>query len=314
MFGQYLKQVREDLGLTQAELVTQLQLADEEFLSLDVVTLSRWEREKTKPPLSKCVRILRCLKTDLSEFFDLIPNPENHQLFNQFARLRFHSPLSKLSSSGYEATEQTNQPLVIERPLLMSDNDEAWGNVKALYNRLGYTPPHLLDVNLYEYQKNQKAVCKKFISSKNHELLGHSISFLFPMDYFEKTIHRKVFSIELPKSIRYKETSKLAGCNYNRYSSNYDVFKVMLVSQIKNLIRYSNVHRYYFFNVLPDGDPFMEKLGFEKIAVDVESQFGGIKIGTKYFERCLYGIDSDKLISRPEIITLLKTTHWKMEY
>jgi hypothetical protein len=58
----------------------------------------------------------------------------------------------------------------------------------------------------------------------------------------------------------------------------------------------------------------MEKLGFEKIAVDVESKFGGIKIGNKHFERCLYGIDSDKLISRPEIITLIKTTNWNNEY
>ena len=314
MFGQYLRQTREELGLTQTELMTKLNLADEEFLSLDVVTLSRWERQKTKPTLSKCIRILRCLKTDLSDFFALLPNPNEHELFDDIARIRFHSHLSKLSSSGYDAPEQTRASKLIERPLLMHDSDEMWNNLISLYEQLGYTPPHLLDVNLYDYQKKKQAICKKFISSENEEMMGHSISFIFPLDYFESTIRGKAFSIDLTQSLSYKETSRLAGCNYNRFSSNYEVFQCMLASQFKNLIKHSNVHRYYHFNAITDFDPFFEKLGFEKIAVDIESKFGGVKIGNKRFERCLYDIDSDKILSRPEIITLVKTTEWEREY
>ncbi|EHV5551073.1 helix-turn-helix transcriptional regulator [Vibrio vulnificus] len=307
MFGEYLKQTREQLGLTQTELVTKLNLADEEFLSLDGVTLSRWERGKTTPSLSKCIRILRCLKLDLSDFYNLLPNPDEHEMFNEIAQIRFHSHLSKLSSSSYESTDQPDPTQLIERPLLMNDSDEVWNNLKAFYDQLGYTPPHLLDVNLFEYQKNKRAVCKKFVSNEDEQLMGHSISFLFPLDYFERTIQGKAFTIDLTHSLSYKETSRMAGCNYNRYSANYEVFRYILASQFRNLIKHSNVHRYYFFNVLPNFNSFMEKLGFEKIAVDVESKFGGVKIGNKRFERCLYGIDSDKLLSRPEIITLIKT-------
>ncbi len=92
------------------------------------------------------------------------------------------------------------------------------------------------------------------------------------------------------------------------------MFKCVFTSQVKNLIKHTNIHRYYYFSALDTIDPFFEKLGFERIAVDVESKFGGVKLGNKRFERCLYGIDSDKFISRPEIITLLKTVHWEKDY
>lgn len=313
MFGTYLKQTREELALTQTELIAKLHLADEEFLSLDVVTLSRWEREKTKPNLSKCIRVLRCLKTDLTDFYDSIPDPDEHEFFDTFARVRFHSHLAKIQSSGYETADQTPLSKITEKRLLMSDSDDIWEHLKSLYTGLGYTPPQLLDVNLFDYQLSNRAVCKKFLSGDNEQLLGHSISFIFPLDYFEHKIRGKTFNIDLTESVSYRETTKLAGCNYNRFASSYEVFRCIFASKLKNLVKHSNVHRYYFFT-MSEFDAFFDKLGFEKIAVDVESEFGGVKVGNKRFERCLYGIDSDKLISRPEIITLIKTTSWNNEY
>ena len=309
MFGEYLKELRVSLGLTQSELAVKLNLADEEFRSVDVVTLSRWERGKTKPTLAKCLRILRCLQIDLSSFYDLIPNPNETKLLDEFVQLRFNNRVTKLSSLNYEAPQETQSALITEMPLLLKDDDKILCSLKAFYEMASYIPKGLFDLNLYDYQQNKRAIFKRFITESG-QLVGHSLSFIFESDYFDKVTHSKIVDIDLTKSVSYKNATKLAVCNYNRYSSDFEVFRCMLVSQYINLIRYSNVQRYYFFNALPESGQILERLGFDKVAFDIESDTEGFKLGNRSFEHCLYEIDAATLLSQPEIITLIKTTKW----
>ncbi|WP_299141276.1 helix-turn-helix domain-containing protein [uncultured Vibrio sp.] len=313
MFADYLKGLRLSLDLTQSELAVKLNLADEEFRSVDVVTLSRWERGKTKPTLAKCLRILRCLQLDLTDFYELIPNPNETTLLDEFAQLRFDNRMMKLSSLNYEAAKKPQLPLINEMPLLLKDDDKILCQLKAFYETAHYIPKGLFEINLYDYQQNKRAIFKRF-TTQHGQLIGHSLSFIFESEYFDNTIHSKNFDIDLTKSVSYKNTTKLAVCNYNRYSSNFEVFRCMLVSQYINLIRYSNVQRYYFFNAFPESGQFLERLGFNKIAFDVKSDTGGFKLGTRSFEHCLYEIDTATLLSQPEIITLIKTTQWNNQY
>ena len=313
MFGEYLKELRVSLGLTQSELAVKLNLADEEFRSVDVVTLSRWERGKTKPTLAKCLRILRCLQIDLSSFYDLIPNPNETKLLDEFVQLRFNNRVTKLSSLNYEAPQETQSALITEMPLLLKDDDKILCSLKAFYEMASYIPKGLFDLNLYDYQQNKRAIFKRFITESG-QLVGHSLSFIFENDYFDKATHSKIIDIDLKKSVSYKNTTKLAVCNYNRYSYNSEVFRCMLVSQYINLIRHSNVQRYYFFNALPESGQILERLGFDKVAFDIESDTEGFKLGNRSFEHCLYEIDTATLLSQPEIITLIKTTHWDKQY
>ena len=313
MFGEYLKELRVSLGLTQSELAVKLNLADEEFRSVDVVTLSRWERGKTKPTLAKCLRILRCLQVDLSDFYELIPNPNETRLLDEFAQLRFDNKMIKLSSLNYETPKRPQLPLITEMPLLLKDDDKILCSLKAFYETASYIPKGLFDINLYDYQRNKRAIFKRF-TTESGQLIGHSLSFIFESDYFNKVTHSKSVDIDLKKTVSYKNTTNLAVCNYHRHSSNFEVFRCMLVSQYINLIRHSNVKSYYFFNALPESGQFLERLGFDKIAFDVESETGGFKLGSRSFEHCLYEIDTATLLSQPEIITLIKTTHWDKQY
>ncbi len=68
-FYKYLKECREQNHITQEELVHELYNYDEEiFESLDTVTLSRWERNTTKPQFPKQVSIIKYFqeKTDVA--------------------------------------------------------------------------------------------------------------------------------------------------------------------------------------------------------------------------------------------------------
>ncbi|MFA0510945.1 MULTISPECIES: helix-turn-helix domain-containing protein [unclassified Vibrio] len=313
MFGDYLKELRVSLGLTQSELAVKLNLANEEFRSVDVVTLSRWERGKTKPTLAKCLRILRCLQVDLSDFYELIPNPSETKLLDEIEQLRFNNRVTKLSSLSYEEPQEPQSTLITEMPLLLKDDDKILSSLKIFYETAIHTPKGFFDINLYDYQQNKRAILKRFITESG-QLVGHSISFIFESDYFDKVTHSKIIDIDLTKSVSYKNSTKLSVCNYNRYSSNFQIFRCMLVSQFINLIHYSNVQRYYFFSAWPEIGQILEQLGFKKIAFDIESEKGGFKLGNRSFEHCLYEIDTATLLSQPEIITLIKTTQWDNQY
>lgn len=316
MFGDYLKELRLSLGLTQSELAVKLNLADQEFRSLDVVTLSRWERGKTKPTLAKCLRILRCLQIDLSDFYELIPNPNETKLADEFIKLRFDNRMMELSLLSYEAYQKPRISLVTELPLLLKHDDKILYKLKAFYKNVTHKPKGLFDINLYEYQQSKRAIFKRFTAQDNKadNLIGHSLSFIFESEYFDKAIHSKRFDIDLSKSVSYKNTAKLSLFDYHRHSSSFEVFRCVFVSQYINLIRHSNIQRYYFFNPLPESEPILEQLGYKKIAFDIESNTGGFKLGARSFECCLYEIDAATLLSQPEIITLIKTTQWNNQY
>ncbi|UKA23235.1 helix-turn-helix domain-containing protein [Photobacterium damselae subsp. damselae] len=55
MFNHFLAQYREENNLTQQDMVDQLASYHPSFNKLDTVTLSRWENEKTLPPLKKTI-------------------------------------------------------------------------------------------------------------------------------------------------------------------------------------------------------------------------------------------------------------------
>lgn len=63
LFSVYLKKCRENYSFTQEELVHTLYSYHDIFDGLDVGTLSRWERNTTKPNIEKQIQILKFFQT-----------------------------------------------------------------------------------------------------------------------------------------------------------------------------------------------------------------------------------------------------------
>lgn len=63
LFNEYLKKCREKYIFTQEELVNKLYSFDDVFQGLDVSTLSRWERNITKPNIQKQIEIVKFFYT-----------------------------------------------------------------------------------------------------------------------------------------------------------------------------------------------------------------------------------------------------------
>ncbi len=68
-FGTYIKMCRERYELTQEELVNHLYMHDDLFIKLDVVTLSRWEREVTRPNFERQRKLIQAFRKFSDDIF-----------------------------------------------------------------------------------------------------------------------------------------------------------------------------------------------------------------------------------------------------
>ncbi|WP_241908925.1 helix-turn-helix transcriptional regulator, partial [Vibrio sp. 10N.222.55.F9] len=64
-FPQLLREARKKLKLTQKDFAAYINHLDDEFSSVDVVTINRWENSKVKPSNYKALKLLDCLGLDL---------------------------------------------------------------------------------------------------------------------------------------------------------------------------------------------------------------------------------------------------------
>lgn len=98
-FSGYLKHIRNDMQLTQQQLIEKLIEHSTNFTTLDLTTYSRWERGVTTPKLSKQIHIARLLGYDPRPLID--PNSEislKKQLMFKQAKQTRVNPYGNFSS------------------------------------------------------------------------------------------------------------------------------------------------------------------------------------------------------------------------
>ena len=94
-FNRYIKLCRTNLGLTQADLVSELYNFDAMFNKLDVNTLGRWERAVTKAPLSKQVKILHYFFEKFDFYFPFLEMNNIKKIEQRFSTESVHRFLGK---------------------------------------------------------------------------------------------------------------------------------------------------------------------------------------------------------------------------
>ncbi|MCX2789866.1 helix-turn-helix domain-containing protein [Vibrio sp. Sgm 5] len=304
MFGGYLKQVREEIGLTQKELATKLNLASAEFASIGPVTISRWERGTTAPTVIKAIKILRVLTTNLMPFLRQLPTKVDKNLLAEIAEYRFKSPWATLMASSYDVPTPAGE--VLECPLLESDQDVYLANLKHFFSNIDLDNKALFDVDLYQYQLDKKLFARKFIDKNTKEILGHRIAFLLDANELRQYFSSPYFPLPVQQSRSYSSNRVMAMCTVSRYSSNEAVFWENNASGARFVATHANIHDIYFYAIDQWSVNYMESLNAEKVAFDTPDEDGIVKIGNQSFKRCLYRVDSANWLSRPEVISLLQ--------
>ncbi|HIF9108488.1 TPA: hypothetical protein ACX6SG_002181 [Photobacterium damselae] len=88
MFGQSLGNYRRKYNLTQQQFIDGLIHYDSEFCKLDAVTLSRWENNKTEPPLRKKI-LINDFMNELREFIHTIDFMDANKIVDSYIKNKF---------------------------------------------------------------------------------------------------------------------------------------------------------------------------------------------------------------------------------
>ncbi len=306
MFSDFLKQLRIDMKLSQRELTEKLNLADEALANLDNVTLSRWETGKTTPSLVKQIKILRTLTNDLREYLLSAENQIEARILSGVAYYRYQKPSSILSSSSYNPYPNIEKEHVTLKPLMTHPQDETLIKLNNFFHSLDIDNFPMFDVDLYQYQQENKVRSVKLIDNRNGELLGHSVSMLCGMNKIRNYYNSPALPIPMELAAPYSETSEMAIFNLTKHSCYEAVFWLNIAALAIYLVSRLNIKEMYVYAIDKGTADYFEKLGAERVSYDTPTEVGIVKIGELTFKHCLYRIDTAVWLSRPDTIELIE--------
>ncbi|EEX91508.1 hypothetical protein VIOR3934_17963 [Vibrio orientalis CIP 102891 = ATCC 33934] len=304
-FGQLLKNIRLENNDSQADLATKLNLSSEELSSVDTVTISRWERGVTTPTPSKCLRILRCLETDLYDFIISLPSDATLDNFNVSMRKKFQSLSARITSANYDYVPYFNQFLIIEKPLISTRQDPMIDKLRNYHYKISYLKDALKSVDLESSYKAEKAIGCKYVDMFSNNILGHNIAFTFEKNTIEKLFLEQGYNIDLNKASAYTKQKTYAYFSFNKFSLNEKVLRRQIVSEFNYLARRSNIYSYYVSVAVDSTVKFLESLNFKITAYEEPSDLGIVKVGSKKYSRVIMSIDTSDLLANKEVIKIL---------
>ncbi|MFN1532055.1 MULTISPECIES: helix-turn-helix domain-containing protein [Vibrio harveyi group] len=305
MFGDYLKQLRVQHGLTQRELATKLNLSSPEFTSVDSVTISRWERNATTPNSVKAIKVLRQLTLDLKPYLLTIEASSEGTILDDILYDRFHSQRALLMSSEYEELKPQKDTKIIEESMFSNETADHASRLKNFFINADAHYPGLIDLDLLSFHKEDKVIANVYLDEESHKVRGHSISFLFKIEDLESLFTRPEHTLPFSLAKPYTENRELALCCLSRYAANQQVFMMLHPTLVDYLAARSNITSLYYYSFDNQFSEYLVSLGAEKVAYDSPDKSGSVTIGKTAYRKCLLKIDTSILLAQSSMIYLL---------
>ena len=311
MFGQIIKGIRRELGLTQKDFSVVLANKSEEFRQIDFVTISRWEREKTLPNKARAVRVLRTLGKDLRPYLRHLSETEqiSKDTVEEFVFERFHSPLLQKTLAVHGLAPSREEANIGHDKAFLKVNDPMLEVIKSYHSRFNQKRLQQFSMDLYLYQEEGKLHGYRFYSPNEPEnILGYSIAFFFKQQDLENQIESQGCEVDFTKAARYKidETLSIFFASGSVISSS--LFKYNLTHQLKFLAEHSNITLVFVSIRIEAMVSFLTNIGFEIVATEnpIKKGKGGVKVGRRYYESCIMKIDTSVLLTSKEALYLLQ--------
>ncbi|CAK1846592.1 helix-turn-helix domain-containing protein [Vibrio crassostreae] len=302
-FPQLLREARKKLKLTQKDFAAYINHLDDEFSSVDVVTINRWENSKVKPSNYKALKLLDCLGLDLYttlKSFDSEDN-EDSALLEDFLRERFFSFQSRISSITKGEIEEGCDCQIM--PLMTDQNDKAVMDRIKLISQYTKVDPSALDtIDLFLYCSEKKAHGRKMVDV-NGDIVSHSLGFFFNEEVFEqyqnKHLHiKQACSLDSNHNLNYIVVSG--------HSEKREQSIANLISDMKLLARNTKIKKYSMIIKNPSALELMKNIGFEiwKFSEPTE-QKSNITFKNKSYRYCILTIDKIELLSNKHVISFI---------
>lgn len=188
MFGKIIRTFRVNNGLSQTNFVDAVQKSNSNFNSLDVVTLSRWERGVTTPHLKRQNELLDLVGVNI---FDVWEANDSQTVLTGLT--------NKFNNNGYIDMDMYVQTQVTT---INSNNSFFLGKIKKLIDVIFEYEDNVLLSNLENLGLSRKAIIEKIINqysgeltlvTVNGQLIGHLLSANYKLaaDFLEQVLVSK---------------------------------------------------------------------------------------------------------------------------
>ncbi|MCY9862482.1 helix-turn-helix transcriptional regulator [Vibrio coralliirubri] len=302
-FPHLLRETRKKLKLTQKDFAAYINHLDDEFSSVDVVTINRWENSKVKPNNYKALKLLNCLGLDLYttlKCFDSEDNEDN-ALLEDFLSERFFSFQSRISSITTGEIDEGCDCQIM--PLMTDQNDKAVIDRIKLISLYTKVDPSALDtIDLFLYCSEKKAHGRKMVNV-NGDIVSHSLGFFFNEDIFEqyqnKHLHiKQACSLDSNQNLNYVVVSS--------HAEKREQSIAHLISDMKLIARNTKIKNYSMIIKNPSALELMKNIGFEiwKFSEPTEEK-SNITFKNKNYRYCVLTIDKIELLSNKNVIAFI---------
>lgn len=305
MFSKILKTLRKEKGYTQKELAANLSLASVEFESIDVVTISRWERGITAPTKAKAIRILRCITTDVQQYLKHIKDENESKAFERFLNQVYELPIQSSTLAYLGNALVGADEFISHETLLSTANDPELQKIRSYHTNHLPERLDLLNQDMFLYQQDNRMFAYRFLGGQEQNLsLGHSIALLYDKSMAQSGIFTEDFNINYRKASRYVGDKAFSLHIASSYFLSSEVFRYFWGLLASELAKRANIEEVYVEVRSVAAAEYLMSIGFNIVLTQNEVQIGGIKVGRRSYEKCLLKIDTSKLLTHQDSIAL----------
>ena len=304
LFGRYLKQLRLEQGFSQRELCTYLNLVSPDFATLDDGTLSRWEREVTSPHPIKAIKLLRILTTNLIPYLLSLDSQKKRGL-DKLVYERFYSTQAAIYTASYAKIEASSST-IIEKTITPENEQSLFESVRHFLLTSQVSYPGLSSLNLSRLYKEKKLLLNVYIDKLSLEIVGHNLAVFFDYNDLDTCPIGPSHSLPFDKLKPYTRNATQAICSLSRFASSEAAFYAVHSNFVRFIATHANIHFYYHYLSNALFFDYLVEIGAEKVGYDTPDPYGAVKIGNRTFRNGLLRIESAVILSRPEIVRLLK--------
>ncbi|WP_264407081.1 helix-turn-helix domain-containing protein [Vibrio owensii] len=271
-FSTLLRKLRKENNLSQADLVDALTQLEPELQNITVVTLSRWERDITEPPLNRMLKVLKYFNYDTIHFLKYINYiPSKNQVAS------FEKGLSKIIGWHLFGIFSIRDPDSICSIKFSMSNLEKRPLKYQLLNRINY-------VTAFNSGCRMKSLSKQDINSLNKSMRDGRLVALACEDTLNKSILAHGCNIVFDSNLRnfYKkkldirDLSIVDFVNHDTFEKadilvtplllfSEDWFKFFLKGLVELGAKHKEVDMIYMFVSRSEALKVYESIGFELV-------------------------------------------------
>jgi transcriptional regulator with XRE-family HTH domain len=315
MFSLYLKQKRIERNLTQSNLAAQLNLYSEGFQKLDSVTISRWERGTTSPPIYKAIQVARFFELDI---FDLLLNlsvDSKEKKYEDLLLSQFNSYSSKIKTVSYDSNNEKIDIELIQKSLDIDNGYERFASaIEQYYHSLDFQDEkeNIESIDIPLLHSRNKCDIYRYSNLHNNKKSGHNLNFYYLVDDIKNELRSKKTNISLTNTTSYTKTKEdMALYNYSSFSIDKDTFNYLNYNILVNLARKSNITMYYVKTYGKDMFTHLIYLGFQIECYGVKSDTGEFNVGNISYRECILSINTSLLLANKEVLRFMQEQHNK---